>query len=80
MLKSHVGGCEWAEGYHNFTADERNDFYKKAQGLCGSQLQKMLTETITESTIKRITESTSEEGDFVKAEKLTKEWEKRRSH
>ena len=65
-------------GFQNLTLEERREFYKKAQEKCGAHLQKELTESITTSTIRKITETTHEDGNFVPLEEVEEEWGQKR--
>ena len=61
-------------GFQNMTLEERRDFYKKAQTKCGAHLQKELTESINTSTLKKISETTLEDGKFVDLGEVEEEW------
>ena len=65
-------------GFQNLTVEERQEFYKKAQTKCGAHLQKELTESITTSTIRKISETTHEDGNFLPLEEVEEEWRQRR--
>ena len=67
MIASNPGDYE---GYADFNPEERKEFYKKAQTMCGPTLAKTLTESVTMSRIRRISECLVEEGDFVEIEEL----------
>ncbi len=74
MVKSHD---EELGGYTEFNPEERRTFYKKAQHLCGAELNKVLTETIQQSTIRRMTEVLSMQGEFVEISDIKEHWAKK---
>ena len=63
MLKNLTD--EENEGYKDMCSDTRRDFLKKAAGLCGPELKKVLTETITWSITHERAHSVKYEGDFM---------------
>ena len=56
---------EQNEGYKEMDPEGRQDFLKKAAGLCGPELKKALEETITWSIAHKQEQSLKYEGDFV---------------
>ena len=69
---------EKQEGYFEMNHTDRKDFYKRAQGMCGAELEKEITESVTMSTIRRITEASSENGNFEPLDEVKTEWAKKR--
>ena len=65
-------------GFQDLTLVERREFYKKAQTLCGAHLQKTLTESITTSTIRKISETSHEDGHFLPIKEVEAEWSQKR--
>ena len=65
-------------GFQNLTLEERREFYKKAQTKCGAHLQKELTESITTSTISKVSDLTLEDGNFRPLEEVEEEWMQKR--
>ena len=63
MLKNLTD--EENEGYKDMCSDTRRDFLKKAAGLCGPELKKLLTETIVWSITNERAHSVKYEGDFM---------------
>lgn len=63
-------------GYHNFSQDERKEFYKKAQLMCGAHLQKLLTETVTTVNIRRMSDTLTTQGNFLPVDEVVTEWNK----
>jgi hypothetical protein len=82
-LKSRIsrimkGHNEDLEGYAGLIPDERKELYKKAQQLCGADLQKLLTECIVNATIRRISDTKTTQGTFEPVDEVTEDWGKRR--
>ena len=67
-------------GFKNLTQEERRDFYKTAQTQCGAHLQKLLTESINTSTIKKVSDLAQEDGNFLPLEEVEEEWKNKRPH
>ena len=65
-------------GFHDLTLAERREFYKKAQTLCGANLQKTLTESVTTATIRKMTETAHEDGNFLPIKEVEAEWSQKR--
>ena len=61
-------------GYKHMNAEERKQFQKDCQGLCGAALAKQLTDSITRATVRRITECTNEDGTFEFEEKVKEDF------
>ena len=52
--------------------------YKKAQALCGADLQKEMTETITSTMVRRMTDTLTTEGGFEPIDEITDKWKTKR--
>ena len=61
---------EQSEGYTDMSTETRQDFVKKAAGLRGPELKKVLEETINWSIEHQRTQSMKYEGDFVPLEEV----------
>ena len=64
--------------YREISSAERKDLYKKAQALCGPDLQKEMTETITSTMVRRMTDTLTTEGGFEPIDEVTDKWKTKR--
>ena len=61
-------------GYSELNTEERKEFYKRAQNLCGAKLAKGLRETIVNTSIVRSTSQACAQGNFVDMDEAEKKF------